>query len=272
MTLPKIKRKKASGQSTKLQVLLYLCAVSFCLFTALFLLSKSIESTAPINLAAGTSSIGGDNARGGKGDITTNSRVVDKKQELRGIRNSNGQPNASSLSSSSLPKTITLNTSEGDIKIKLRPDLSLPSVQYIKNLLDDPSPCKNCRFYRAEKPGILQGILAKEKVKRNTILGDCPEEFKGKKHDCPEHDPNCGCHGPVMKRGMIGWAAGGGGPDFFIDSYIREATWWSTDHTVWGEIADKESMDIVMGMYELPATKKGLTYLDKAVFIDISTP
>lgn len=64
-------------------------------------------------------------------------------------------------------------------------------------------------------------------------------------------------------------AAGEGGPDFFIDTYVREATWWNTDHTVWGEIADEESLKIVMGMYELPSTKRGLTFLDKPVHIDI---
>ena len=66
-------------------------------------------------------------------------------------------------------------------------------------------------------------------------------------------------------------AAGLGGPDFFIDTDPRPATWWNTDHTVFGEIADKESMDVVMGMYELPVTKKGLTFLDVPVHIDLSS-
>ena len=184
MTLPKIKRKKVGDKSIKVRVVIYLCVLSSCFFTLLFLHGKSIAS---IELASSSTS--------------SDSVAIDKKQELRG--SNNGQANIPPLSS--LPKTITLNTPEGNIKIKLRPDLSLPSVQYIKKLLDDPSPCQNCRFYRAEKPGILQGILAKKNVKKNTVLGDCPEEFKGKKHDCPQHDPNCGCHGPVMRKGMIGW-------------------------------------------------------------------
>ena len=115
------------------------------------------------------------------------------------------QGNSESSPLSSLPKSMTFKTSEGDIRIKLRPDLSLPSVQYIQKLLNDPSPCSNCRFYRAEKPGILQGILKKKNVPPNTILGDCPEGLVGKKHDCPAHDPNCGCHGPIMTKGMIAW-------------------------------------------------------------------
>lgn len=114
-----------------------------------------------------------------------------------------------SSDASSLPDRLTLRTRLGDIKIILRPDLSLESVEYIKGLLDSPNPCPRCRFYRAEKPGIIQGMLAKDGVPPNTVLGECPEEFRGApKHDCPEHDPNCGCHGPIMHRGMVGWAAG----------------------------------------------------------------
>ena len=33
---------------------------------------------------------------------------------------------------------------------------------------------------------------------------------------CPSHDPNCGCHGPIMSKGMVGWAGGSAGPDLFI--------------------------------------------------------
>jgi cyclophilin family peptidyl-prolyl cis-trans isomerase len=164
---------------------------------------------------------------------------------------------------------VTMSTSQGDLRIKFRPDLSLPSVNYIKALLNDPGPCNNCKFYRAEKPGILQGILKKSNVKANTILGDCPEEVKSLTHKCPEHDPNCKCHGPVMERGMIGWAGGGAGPDFFIDTYVRKAEWWNTDHTVWGELADKESLAIAISFYELPATTSRMTMLDKPVHIDI---
>mgnify|MGYP004300881927 CR=1 FL=1 len=33
---------------------------------------------------------------------------------------------------------------------------------------------------------------------------------------CPSHDPQCGCHGPIMSKGMVGWAGGSAGPDLFI--------------------------------------------------------
>ena len=158
-----------------------------------------------------------------------------------------------------LPKSLKIMTSQGDIVIELRPNQALESVQYINTLLNSPEPCGNCRFYRAEQKGILQGILKKPGIQPNTVLGTCPEKFK----DVPK------CHGPLMTRGMVGWAAGEGGPDFFIDNYRRPADWWSNDHTVWGEIVDEESLHVVDSFFDLPAHKDGLTFLDKDVHIDI---
>jgi hypothetical protein len=132
-----------------------------------------------------------------------NCLVYNNLLELKSIRG--GDVDKKQQKKSSLPETITLKTSEGDLRIKLRPDLSLESVQYIQKLLVDPNPCSRCRFYRAEKPGILQGILKKKNVNKNRALGKCPEGLSGKKHKCPEHDPNYSCHGPIMKRGMIAW-------------------------------------------------------------------
>ena len=68
----------------------------------------------------------------------------------------------------------------------------------------------------------------------------------------------------------MAWAAGKGGPDFFIDMYRRRADWWNNEHTVWGEITEKESLHIVDGMFELPTEKRGLTYLKDSVEFEIS--
>ena len=114
--------------------------------------------------------------------------------------------------------SITLQTPHGNIVITLRPDLSSESTQYIHSLINSKScTAQSCRLYRAEKPGILQGILksgdeAVERgvglVKPNTVFGRCPDEYKGVKQDCPEHDRNCGCHGPIMVKGgeLVGHA------------------------------------------------------------------
>jgi len=160
-----------------------------------------------------------------------------------------------------LTQTITLSTIAGDIHINLRPDLSLPSVEYIQSLLQSPEPCTDCRFYRADKPGILQGELTKKFVNEKPTLGKCPDEYKGKtttdKTDCPDWDKDCGCHGPVMTRGMVGWAGGGTGPDFFINMYKKKATHWENQHTVWGEVVDEDSLDLIDHIFDLEVKEGG---------------
>lgn len=159
--------------------------------------------------------------------------------------------------------TLLLTTEYGTIRIGLRPDLSPESAEYIRELVQSGT-CHHCNLYRAEKPGILQGIMAFPEASAKVTKGKCPPEYKDAKPvDCPKHDPDCGCHGPTMTRGMVGWAGGGTGPDFFIDSYPEPVTFWGQQHTVFGEIKDDASFAIIDKIYELPVTKKEMTYLDK---------
>jgi hypothetical protein len=61
--------------------------------------------------------------------------------------------------------------------------------------------CKNCKLYRVEKPGILQGIIAnRDKVAVNQVKGSCPKGYETVANDCPEWDIHCGCHGPVRMQ------------------------------------------------------------------------
>jgi hypothetical protein len=96
------------------------------------------------------------------------------------------------------------------IRILLRPDLSASSVDYIKQVIAK-GICHECRFYRAEKPGILQGIISHSDITASDIVskGQCPIGYEDVPNDCPAWDTQCGCHGPVMIRGAVGWCAGG---------------------------------------------------------------
>jgi cyclophilin family peptidyl-prolyl cis-trans isomerase len=66
-------------------------------------------------------------------------------------------------------------------------------------------------------------------------------------------------------RGMVGWAGGGSGPDFFINTYLQPVEWWEHQHTVWGQIKDEESLQLVERIYKLPATLKGMRMLDEKI-------
>ena len=120
-------------------------------------------------------------------------------------------------------------TDLGVVKITLRPDFSKESVNYIHRIVKEG--CTRCNFYRAEQPGILQGMIKNKDVPIPTAKGRCPAGYENVKNECPKWDQQCACHGPVMERGHVAWAAGATGPDFFIDNYKQKATWWGTQHT-----------------------------------------
>ena len=128
-------------------------------------------------------------------------------------------------------ETLVLKTAEGDIKITLLPDLSKESIDYIRAMVADAGNCSPCNLYRAEKPGILQGVLTNKEIPVPTVKGTCPQGSEGVPNDCPDWDKTCGCHGPVMTKGMVAWAAGATGPDFFISHYEKPALFWGTQHT-----------------------------------------
>ena len=154
--------------------------------------------------------------------------------------------------------TLVLKTSVGDIKIVLRPDLSPESCHYVHEMVKTKQ-CSPCNFYRADAPGILQGIMKDERFKHLRKKGSCPPEYADKlPGKCPEWDPLCGCHGPTMKHGMVGWAGGGDGPDFFIDTYKQPAKWWDQQHTVFGQIQDEDSFKRIDEIYAMPTTKNGM--------------
>ena len=118
-------------------------------------------------------------------------------------------------------------------------------------------------FYRAETGMLLQGEMRFPSVNPgdSQAKGPCPagvDESVYRRRDCFEHDPDCGCHGPIMQRGMVGWAGGaGGGPHFFIYTGNEPANHWSHDHTVWGVIDDPKSMALVDRILTFPTKSEG---------------
>jgi len=161
-------------------------------------------------------------------------------------------------------QTLVLATRLGDIRIVLRPDLSPESVEYITETVR--TGCQRCNLYRAERPGVLQGRIvgAFTDAAQTVRKGPCPAGYETVPNHCPDYDASCGCHGPVMTRGLVAWAAGKTGPDFFVNDYVPTAHWWGTTHTCFGEIQDAASFAVVDEIWTLPThkTPEGLTHLN----------
>lgn len=87
---------------------------------------------------------------------------------------------------------LVLSTDLGDIKITLKPEYSVESVEYIRNVVTT-GDCQQCSFYRAEQKGILQGIIKSQEVDIPHTKGSCPPGFENVHNDCPAWDSQCGC-------------------------------------------------------------------------------
>jgi cyclophilin family peptidyl-prolyl cis-trans isomerase len=169
-------------------------------------------------------------------------------------------------------EALVLTTEFGKIRIVLLPVLSPESVDSIYKLVES-GVCKRCNFYRAEKPGILQGAMANPDVPANEKKGPCPEGLEDTvDNDCPDWDKQCGCHGPIMTQGSVGWAGGhAGGPDFFINNYEEPAKFWGTQHTNFGKIHDADSFAVIGRIFDQPTKKQGMMrMLENPVHFDLS--
>lgn len=224
---------------------------------------RKIAQQNQANALPGDSSAAGANANAAAGNSNDNLRKAQGKLE----------PPAAAAAAVARKETLVLSTTKGDIRIVLRPDLSKESVDYVKQVASS-GLCIRCNLYRAEKPGILQGILVGSRDGQNipipSVKGSCPAGYETIQNDCPAWDASCGCHGPTMTRGMVGWAAGATGPDFFINDYLQPATWWGTQHTVWGELQDPASLAVLDAVWTLPAhEQEGLTFLDEPLHFEL---
>lgn len=111
---------------------------------------------------------------------------------------------------------LLIHTELGTVRIYFTPQLSgATSIEYIQKVVQssnadehrnhlgsNASSCDRCNFYRAEPDLLLQGVLSQQSVPiSDVLLGPCPLADWKPSTTCPSHDPECGCHGPLMTRG-----------------------------------------------------------------------
>ena len=157
---------------------------------------------------------------------------------------------------------IKVGEEEMKLHLKLLPEFSASSVAFLKEAAAASCPGE---LYRSEHHFLIQGRIScghHGKTTTRVVKGDCPPGTAQDPHrKCPEHDPNCGCHGPIMKRGMVGWAGGGAGPDFFVYIGDQPAAHWAHDHTVFASVHDADSWETIRAIGELPVRHGGMTLL-----------
>ena len=100
--------------------------------------------------------------------------------------------------------------SRHSIHVRLRPEFSPESAEFMSGAARATCPGE---LYRNEPGFLVQGRFkcGSQRGPPNVARkGPCPSGVTldpGRK--CFAHDPDCGCHGPIMTKGMVGWAGGG---------------------------------------------------------------
>lgn len=168
-------------------------------------------------------------------------------------------------------KPLTLN-------LRLLPEHSESSVAFMRHAAT--TSCAG-ELYRSEKDFLVQGrINCNGASVPKVVKGGCPAGAAVEKsRACPSHDPQCGCHGPIMSKGMVGWAGGSAGPDLFIYTAHMDpkrcavgacpATHWSRDHTVFAEVADEATWDALNELYTLPVKRSGMTFFADKIGLQV---
>jgi hypothetical protein len=171
---------------------------------------------------------------------------------------------------STVELALTFNGQALKLRLALLPEHSDSSVAFMKEAA--VAGCDG-ELYRSEHNFLIQGrISCGSKAKTKVVKGACPPGTAvDKQRACPSHDPQCGCHGPIMTRGMVGWAGGSAGPDFFVYTARGAATHWAHDHTVFAQVADDESWTTIEELGKLPVRHDGMTFFKDKIRLAVGT-
>ena len=152
------------------------------------------------------------------------------------------------------------------LRVRLRPDLSGPSsaafvraaaVAGCGGRVDRDATRVGFEFARGEIDcaAVLTATDAHREAARlqlRVAKGPCPAGAASDLGLEPNRERDRGCYGPVVTRGMVGWAAAGSGPEFFVYTGERPAEHWAREHTVWGEVADDATFAALARLHALP--------------------
>ena len=188
-----------------------------------------------------------------------------------------GERRASSPPVNLAEPELALVTEAGDIRVRLSNATPLAAV-FIRSLLAVAPSCRGCNFYRAEPVppdwgspdlpdswsggrwgppyALLQGSLMPS-------AADAPGAALPEK---PEADVGQAAH-PVIRRGAVAWAGGGGGSDAFIA--LADHPEWGRGHVVWGWVLD-EDWDVVEALMRRPIVTKDWGAINASVFVTVA--
>ncbi|KAF6251927.1 hypothetical protein COO60DRAFT_576641 [Scenedesmus sp. NREL 46B-D3] len=137
---------------------------------------------------------------------------------------------------------VVLNSTYGQIRLKLRPELSPKVVALVKQLASSGRNCHACKFYRHEP--IPQGWG------QGSFYGPPYALLQGSLAGMAEQPPFEGS--PAVRTGDACIIPNT--REFFIAT--ADHTEWGHAHTVWGQVADAASWLVIHSMPTEPYTNR----------------
>lgn len=174
------------------------------------------------------------------------------------------------------PPDFAVVTDSGEFRVRLFADAAPLAAEFIRRVAGVAPGCSGCRWYRAEPVPVNWGSL------------DAPDSWNGgrwgppyallqgsfmpARTDDPGGAPLPGAPPaetgkrarPLIRRGMIAWAGGGGGPDGFIA--LADHPEWGHGHTVWGEVVSTDMSVVDRIMQERPIRVENWGSINASVF------
>ena len=171
---------------------------------------------------------------------------------LRGPRHLDGPPaDVVQLQLWTQAGKLGATTNLGALRVRLRPDLSASSADFVREAatarcagsIDRADEVAVRARFECSGAGAPQTAVAK---------GPCPP---GVVRECPPDEPQCGCHGPLLRRGMVAWADGGTGPAFVVLGSEEEGAQkqFGNWHTIIGDVEGEASWTALDRLRALPA-------------------
>lgn len=172
------------------------------------------------------------------------------------------------------PPEIAVATEYGEFRIRLFSEGAPLAAAFVREVARAAPKCVGCKFYRAEPVppqwgsldapdswsggrwgppfALLQGTFMPAAAEGGAPLPKAPPAETERKAR------------PLITRGAIAWAGGGGGPDGFIA--LADHPEWGHGHTVWGEVVAEDMAIIDKFMRERPIRVENWGSINASVF------
>lgn len=174
------------------------------------------------------------------------------------------------------PPDFAIVTEAGEARVRIFADAAPNAAAFVRGVLRAAPSCTGCNFYRAEPVpahwgskewpdswnggrwgppyALLQGSFLPAAVDagHGGALPARPAADQGQKAR------------PLIRRGMLAWAGGGGGSDAFIA--LAEHPEWGHGHTVWGEVLAEDMAVIDRLMSSRPIKTQDWGTIQASVF------